>query len=106
MEEERREFEEVQRGRGRVGGGGVGGGGVIREELGEEGWKRREGREKSGGNSHFLLLFLFLTEAQGKMLFKFMYKSLRWGEINLLHTIYTDVSWTRLYIYLECVINY
>ena len=74
MEEERREFEEVQRGRGRVGGGGV-----KREELGEEGWKRREGREKSGGNSHFLLLFLFLTEAQGEMLFKFMYNSLRWG---------------------------
>ena len=76
------------------------------EGWGEEGWGRRgkergvegggveeEGREKSGGNSHFLLLFLFLTEAQGEMLFEFMYNSLRWGGKSNLF-LYTDVSWT------------
>ena len=73
MGEERRgrSAERKREGRGKEGWGRRGGG----EELGEESWGRRgvgggkgkQGREKSRGNSHFLSLFLFLTEAQGEI---------------------------------------
>ena len=85
MEEERRgrSVERKRKGgsRRRVGGGRVG---------------RRDGETREGEEwkeVSFILLFFFLTEAQGEILF--MHNSLRWGgksNLFLLHTLYTDVS--------------